>query len=823
MWNNKDYILEGVAIALLLLFIGGSYLAVQNKKEEPQEVTLGAPTSQSTRNVFPFTDSLYEIGTSTAAYLRATIDELCLTADTCYTSITSGGGSGNVSTSTVPTKGHVAYWTSSGATPETLGSVATTTPTIGDGLSYSGTIGNLIGGVSGTLTATLGTDIVESELSINAPTNDYILTASSSATGGWEWVATTSPNLGFVQDSDLHDAVTLSGTPDYITLSGQDIVRGTVDIGDDTNLSCGTNCTLTGDEISVDDAFLINNGNDSTSGQLTATNFVGSSGSATSTLAGGLAIETSGLVYDFSTNRVGIGTASPSETLSVTGELLVTASTTFNGVEYLFPSADGSSGQALTTNGAGGLSWASVSGAPSGTTGQTITYNSSNTAIATSSLFIAQDQNIGIGTTTPLVVNGNAVSGTGMHIAEDSGNANLVLDGSTGGQLLMNYTGGAANTRLWRFLTGDGQFNIDVLNDNLTVKNNIFQFTDGGNWSFGTTTSIKPITFTASADSDPIMTIFNTRPDDQSGDVLELRGGDNDYLANTVYITLSDNNGTEHAWIQGAFDSADAGIAINTTAENADDFVIDESGKIGIGVTNPEEVFHLITSNGEDGMIVESPNPSVWLTDSSDANKTWAIYNQGASDNLAIVSVNDDRSSSSNQRLAISHANGYVGAAVLASATSNDLCYNTSAISGFNSLSTCSSSERYKENISDLSLGGLETVLALRPVEFDWIGDGEHDLGFIAEETEVIDPILASYHGGQIEGVKYKQLTAVLVKAIQELEARVAILEKGKIAVGGVPPEQFNDTSSSDKHFDWSWLGLLGLLGLIPSVRKYLV
>jgi hypothetical protein len=34
----------------------------------------------------------------------------------------------------------------------------------------------------------------------------------------------------------------------------------TTDISTDTNLTCGTNCTLTDDEISVDDAFLLNNG-----------------------------------------------------------------------------------------------------------------------------------------------------------------------------------------------------------------------------------------------------------------------------------------------------------------------------------------------------------------------------------------------------------------------------------------------------------------------------------------------------------------------------------------------------------------------------------
>lgn len=49
-----------------------------------------------------------------------------------------------------------------------------------------------------------------------------------------------------------HDAVTLAGTPDYITLAGQVITRGTIDISDDTNLAAGTGISLTGDSLSAD-------------------------------------------------------------------------------------------------------------------------------------------------------------------------------------------------------------------------------------------------------------------------------------------------------------------------------------------------------------------------------------------------------------------------------------------------------------------------------------------------------------------------------------------------------------------------------------------
>ncbi|XKT74470.1 MAG: hypothetical protein ACJKTH_00010 [Patescibacteria group bacterium UBA2163] len=81
-----------------------------------------------------------------------------------------------------------------------------------------------------------------------------------------------------------------------------------IDISSNTNLAAGTNITLSGDTLNVDDAFLINNGDDTTTGSLTATEFIANDAAATSTFAGGLAVDTSGLVYDSQTGNVGIGT-----------------------------------------------------------------------------------------------------------------------------------------------------------------------------------------------------------------------------------------------------------------------------------------------------------------------------------------------------------------------------------------------------------------------------------------------------------------------------------------------------------------------------------
>lgn len=69
-------------------------------------------------------------------------------------------------------------------------------------------------------------------------------------------------------------------------------------------------------------------------GLVDAANFVATSTTATSTFAGGLAVRTSGLVYDFQTGNVGINTASPAAKLDVTSSgsalLNLESSATFN-------------------------------------------------------------------------------------------------------------------------------------------------------------------------------------------------------------------------------------------------------------------------------------------------------------------------------------------------------------------------------------------------------------------------------------------------------------------------------------------------------------
>lgn len=104
----------------------------------------------------------------------------------------------------------------------------------------------------------------------------------------------------------------------------------------------------------------------------------------------------------------------------------------------------------------------------------------------------------------------------------------------------------------------------------------------------------------------------------------------------------------------------------------------------------------------------------------------------------------------------------------LGSAGSIELCRNGSL-----QVALCSSSARYKHDVERYPRG-LDLVARLRPVRFRWNDGGAADLGFVAEDVEALEPLLATRSDdGQVEGVKYGQLGAVLVNAIQEQQRQL--------------------------------------------------
>ena len=88
------------------------------------------------------------------------------------------------------------------------------------------------------------------------------------------------------------------------------------------------------------------------------------------------------------------------------------------------------------------------------------------------------------------------------------------------------------------------------------------------------------------------------------------------------------------------------------------------------------------------------------------------------------------------------------------------------------------SSRKWKTNITPIT-NALDTVTKLQGVTFDWNNkDLNNDFGLIAEEVnEILPTVVGKDKDGEISGVDYGRLTAILIEAVKELSAKVKQLE----------------------------------------------
>ena len=113
------------------------------------------------------------------------------------------------------------------------------------------------------------------------------------------------------------------------------------------------------------------------------------------------------------------------------------------------------------------------------------------------------------------------------------------------------------------------------------------------------------------------------------------------------------------------------------------------------------------------------------------------------------------------------------------------IIYGNGDVQNTNNSYAALSDERLKENIIDTA-PKLEDIKKLRVINYNLIGDDKKLLGMVAQEVEEVFPGLVennlqpSVNGKpreRIKSLKYSVLVPMLVKSIQELEARVKELE----------------------------------------------
>lgn len=251
----------------------------------------------------------------------------------------------------------------------------------------------------------------------------------------------------------------------------------------------------------------------------------------------------------------------------------------------------------------------------------------------------------------------------------------------------------------------------------------------------------------------------------------------------------------------GAFTTLSATGAFTASPANLND-VLSPTGT-GVVTINPATLGTI--NNMSVGATTTSTGAFTTLTASASATFNLGINATGATDSLNVNSSNAVNIASGTSSGTVTIGNsGNPGKTVLAGLASSSaaqtgtVCIGASNILTFDTTTTCLLSDlRDKENIKPLDKG-LAAVMALKPISYDVKASAnpiQHALGrqvgLGAQDVEKVDPRLVSLYQsgprkGTPSGVRYEQLTAVLVRALQEEEAQIVELKAELAAKQGL-------------------------------------
>jgi len=370
-------------------------------------------------------------------------------------------------------------------------------------------------------------------------------------------------------------------------------------------------------------------------------------------------------------------------------------------VNLTLPSADGTSGQPLQTNGSGTLSFANLAIANGGTGATSFTANQIHYGSFSQSAGLTFDgtnfATTGTATAAKLIPTGSSATGNGLYLPA-ANSVGISTNGTNAVYIDSNQLVGIG--------TSSPGFKLDVLGSANTVA------------------KVK----TTGAGSYGALQIFNSNTNGE---------------ASIGYRDDSDSDAT--AWVVGkSVGAADAFGWYNGSTR----MVLDTSGNLLVGTTATSNITKLTTYNAGNAFIAANTATSNLTTPAMQ------------------VSKGDNNTTTSNVLVQFL-TNGFVNG-------QGQINANGASAAAFGSFSD----KRLKENIVDLP-SQLEKIMALRPVEFDYVESigGGHQIGFIAQEVETVYPDLVGV--GENEMLTLTDLNkndARLIKCIQEQQALITSL-----------------------------------------------
>lgn len=170
------------------------------------------------------------------------------------------------------------------------------------------------------------------------------------------------------------------------------------------------------------------------------------------------------------------------------------------------------------------------------------------------------------------------------------------------------------------------------------------------------------------------------------------------------------------------------------------------------------------------------------------------VFNINSSGNVGVASTSPWRT------FGVTGTVGFDGLTAASGVQSGDLCLSANKEVINDSVLCVASARRYKQDIKPLG-DSLTELLKMQPVSFYYKPEyngplqsnpnyNTEQVGLIADDLQKIDPRLTivtnepttfegkTYPAGTVQGVNYLQLTAVIIKAVQELAVR-----QGAVAV----------------------------------------
>ena len=318
---------------------------------------------------------------------------------------------------------------------------------------------------------------------------------------------------------------------------------------------------------------------------------------------------------------------------------------------------------------------------------------------------------------------------------------------------------------------------------------------DIGTPSDGTVTPAKlnlnsGITVTTSDNSDNL-TLVSTDTDANYGPNIEMSrpvtGATNDLLGR-IDFSGQDAAGNAHNYASIEATIADAtsggeegGFKIRSEVGGATKNMLDINGtELVINQDAADYDFRVETNSTTHMLYVDSTNDAVCignsnLAPSTSSTATHAVFKNGGS-KLEISASNNtslavNRVNSEGTAVELRQAGGLRGSISVAGATA---AFNTS------------SDYRLKENVS-YDWDATSRLKQLKPARFNWISDETNTLvdGFLAHEAQTVVPESvigekdAVDENGDVDPqqIDHSKLVPLLVKTIQELEARITALE----------------------------------------------